>query len=148
MLQASDGNFYGTTVTGGSLGGGTVFKLTPAGVETVLWNFGGVGDGTNPEQSGLIQGRDGSFYGTTSYGGAHNGGVVFKLTPDGVETVLWSFGAPNDGAYPQAGVIQGSDGNFYGTTTVGGTHNGGTIFKVTPAGVETVLWSFRLLQHG
>ena len=148
LLQASDGNFYGTTVTGGGLGGGTVFKLTRAGVETVVWSFGGVGDGLNPEQSGLIQGRDGSFYGTTNYGGAHNGGIVFKLTPDGVETILWNFGAPNDGANPQAGVIQGSDGSFYGTTTVGGTHNGGTVFTVTPAGVETVLWSFDYFNTG
>jgi uncharacterized repeat protein (TIGR03803 family) len=98
----------------------------------------------------LIQGNDGNFYGTTGGGGggADNGGTVFKLTPGGVETVLYAFGASSsDGIGPNS-LIQGSDGNFYGTTGGGGanTENGnlgdGTIFKVTPGGVETVLYSF------
>jgi uncharacterized repeat protein (TIGR03803 family) len=141
LIQASDGNFYGTTTNGGIHGSGTVFKLTSAGVESVLWSFGGAGDGANP-QAGLIQASDGNFYGTTKGGGTHGYGTVFKLTPAGVETVLWSFGGTGDGAWPFASLIQASDGSFYGTTNIGGANNAGTVFKLTPAGVATVLWSF------
>jgi uncharacterized repeat protein (TIGR03803 family) len=141
LIQGADGNFYGTTLGGGANGNGTVFKITPAGVETVLWSFSGGSDGQNPA-AGLILGTDGNFYGETGNGGANGGGTVFKITPAGVETVLWSFGRGSDGQNPIAGLIQGADGNFYGTTQDGGTNGAGTVFKVTPAGVETVLWSF------
>jgi uncharacterized repeat protein (TIGR03803 family) len=145
LIQASDGNFYGTTQEGGTNNAGTVFKVTPAGVETLLHSFGGTGtgDGFAP-QAALIQGTDGNFYGTTSDGGAHNFGTVFKVTPAGVESVLYSFGASgnSDGNEPEAALIQGSDGNFYGTTRVGGANGAGTVFKITPAGVETVIYSF------
>jgi len=142
-IQGSDGNFYGTTASGGTSGKGTVFKVTPAGVETVLYSFtGGTTDGVSP-RAALIQGSDGNFYGTTSGGGTSNTGTVFKVTPAGVETVLYSFaGGTTDGVSPRAALIQGSDGNFYGTTASGGTSGKGTVFKVTPAGVETVLYSF------
>ncbi len=144
LIQASDGNFYGTTVTGGPNRGGTVFKITPDGVETIVWSFGvPAGDGANPYNSPLIQGRDGNFYGTTRDGGANlNYGTVYQLTPAGVETVLWSFGAVGDGSYPETGVIYGADDNLYGTTFSGGANIGGTVFRVTSAGAETVLWSF------
>jgi uncharacterized repeat protein (TIGR03803 family) len=140
---SSDGNFYGTTFAEGASNLGTVFSITPAGVETLLYSFGGApNDGSFPFAA-LIHGGDGNFYGTTSNGGANNDGTVFKITPAGVETVLYSFsGAPGDGAIPRAGLILGSDGNFYGTTQVGGTNSYGTVFKITPAGVETVLYSF------
>src|SRR5208283_4646643 len=99
-------------------------------------------DGTMPEAP-LLQASDGNFYGSTRTGGTANGGAVFKITPAGVETILYSFGATaGDGEQPIAGMIQATDGNFYGTTTAGGTANGGTVFKITPAGVETVLHSF------
>jgi uncharacterized repeat protein (TIGR03803 family) len=141
LLLAKDGNFYGMTTQGGSNNSGTVFRVTPAGVETVLWSFGSGNDGSSPYGS-LIQGSDGNFYGMTNLGGSNNSGTVFKITPAGVETVLWSFGEVNNGYYPYASLIQGGDGNFYGTTYAGGVYGYGTIFKITPAGAETVLWSF------
>jgi uncharacterized repeat protein (TIGR03803 family) len=141
LVQGTDGNFYGTSTIGGAYGEGTVFKITAAGAETVLWSFGNGSDGKNPE-AGLVQGTDGNFYGTTFAGGAYGEGTVFKITAAGAETVLWSFGNGNDGQEPYAGLIQGTDGNFYGTTVQGGASSDGTTFKITPAGVETVLWSF------
>jgi uncharacterized repeat protein (TIGR03803 family) len=140
LIQGTDGNFYGTTYEGGTGNGGTVFKITPAGVETVLHSFAGA-DGIFP-QAGLIQGADGNFYGTTAEGGPSGYGAVFKITPAGAETVLYFFTSGTDGRYPYAGLIQGTDGNFYGTTYEGGTSDDGTVFKITPAGAETVLYSF------
>ncbi|QAU25381.1 hypothetical protein EO087_04375 [Dyella sp. M7H15-1] len=142
LIQGEDGYFYGTTYSGGVNGNGTVFQVKPNGVE-VLHAFGGSDDGANP-LGDLIQGSDGNFYGTTHSGGTHQIGTVFKVTPSGTETVLYSFGSSGgtDASYPRAGLIQGSDGSFYGTTSAGGTYNVGTVFKVTPSGVETVLCSF------
>ncbi len=148
LIQASDGNFYGTTFIGGVHNQGTVFRVTPAGVETVLHSFSGNNgvanstDGAEPIAD-LIQGTDGNLYGTTEFGGADNLGTVFKITTGGVGTQLYSFvrsGA--DGEYPKAGVIQASDGNFYGTTHAGGTTGGGTVYRISAAGIETVLYSF------
>ncbi len=149
LILGPDGNYYGTTEQGGVNGVGTVYRLTPAGVETVIYSFGASAqDGTYPS-AGLVLGADGNFYGTTSSGGAlfsangSFGGTVFKITPAGVETILYTFGASlNDGYNTAAGLIQGTDGNFYGTNTAGGANNFGTLFKLTPAGVETVLHSF------
>ena len=140
LIQGSDGNFYGTTV-GGGFGYGTVFKITPQGVKTIIHCFIGGNDGVNP-QAGLVQGSDGNFYGTTS-GGGFGYGTVFEITPQGAKTVLYRFaGAPADGANPQSALIQATDGNFYGTTGAGDSSGNGTIFKVTPQGQETVLYSF------
>ena len=141
LIQGSDGNFYGTTVAGGASNNGTVFKITPGGTETVLYSIMGGNDGANP-QAGVLQGSDGNFYGTTSVSGVHNAGTVFKVTPGGTETILYSFAGGNDGLDPVGSLIQGSDGNFYGTTLLGGTSNVGTVFKITPSGAETVLYSF------
>ena len=142
LVLAKDGNFYGMTFQGGSNNLGAVFKVTPAGVETLLWSFGNGNDGNSPYGS-LIQGSDGNFYGMTQLGGLYARGTVFKITPAGVETVLWSFGNTNDGAYPYGSLIEGSDGNFYGTAYVTVANvSFGTVFRITPAGVETVLWSF------
>jgi uncharacterized repeat protein (TIGR03803 family) len=145
---AVGGNFYGTTFTGGQYNQGTVFQVTPAGVETVLHSFSGNGgsqnstDGANP-QATLIFGSDGDLYGTTEYGGADNLGTVFKISLAGVETQLHSFvRSGGDGAYPKAGVIQASDGNFYGMTNAGGTTNGGTVYRISAGPNETVLYSF------
>jgi uncharacterized repeat protein (TIGR03803 family) len=141
MIQASDGSFYSTTITGG-IGNGAVFKITPAGVETVLYAFsGGTTDGAGP-QAALIQGSDGDFYGTTANGGTGSSGTVFKITSTGVESVLHSFVPGIDGSDPVAALIQGTDGNFYGTTASGGTGGSGTVFKISPTGAETVLYSF------
>jgi uncharacterized repeat protein (TIGR03803 family) len=145
LIQGSDGSFYGTTRSGGTSGGGTVFKITSAGVETVLYSFSFSAGG---DISPLIQGSDGNFYGTTVNGGTSGNGTAFKITPAGIETVLYSFaGSTTDGGMPNA-LIQASDGNFYGTTRSGGTSGTGTAFKITPAGLETVLYSFSSATGG
>jgi uncharacterized repeat protein (TIGR03803 family) len=141
LIQGSDGNFYGTTASGGTSGRGTVFKITPSGgTETVLYSFPA---GSSEPYTGLIQGIDGNFYGTTGANGTSDDGMVFKITPSGAESVLHVFPKTgSDGEIPYAGLIQGSDGNFYGTTYFGGSNGLGTVFKVTPSGTETVLYSF------
>jgi uncharacterized repeat protein (TIGR03803 family) len=154
LIQASDGNFYGTTDIGGPNGSGTIFKLTPTGAETVFYPFcsqkaGACLDGENPE-AGLIQDRDGNFYGTTVGGGPVNEGTAFKVTPAGVITTYpfcagTQLSGCGDGGNPRAGLFQASDGNFYGTTYVGGDNplkSDGTVFKLTPAGALTTLYSF------
>lgn len=146
LIQDTDGNFYGMTYQGGANDAGTVFKINPDGVETLLHSFGkSTTDGNYPVSS-LIQGKDGNFYGMTSQGGALGIGVVFKITPAGVETVLHSFTGstttPVDGSTPHGSLIQGTDGNFYGTTQQGGANNAGTVFMMTPSGAVTVLHSF------
>ena len=120
LLLAADGNMYGTTVAGGGLGQGTVFKLTPAGVVTVLHSFDVI-DGANPE-AGLLQASDGKIYGTTFFGGLHGEGAIFSITTDGTVTTLYSFPSFDhvDGANP-FGLMQHTDGKFYGTTSEGGT---------------------------
>ena len=140
LIQASDGNFYGTTYYGGVNGDGTAFRIDRFGHVTILHSFGDPNtpnDGTKPSAA-LIQGADGNFYGTTYYGGANSflqGGTAFRMTTSGNVTVLHSFGASgsHDGTNPSAALIQGADGNFYGTTYDGGTNgNGdGTVFKLT-----------------
>jgi len=147
LVQASDGNFYGTAAFGGTSGDGAVFKITPAGTLTLLHSFTGVADGADPE-AGLVQGSDGNFYGTTATNGANDHGTVFKITPAGVLTTLHSFSSltggirNSDGADPYASLAIGSDGNFYGTTYDGGAYAFGTVFKITPAGALTTLHSF------
>lgn len=151
LLLASDGNFYGTTTLGGSTyvdsnntGDGTVFRITPAGVLTTLHSFTGYpGDGQAPKGT-LIQGSDGNFYGTTSGGGTYGGGTLFQMTPVGVVTTLYSFGNGYEGSEVDAGVVQGSDGAFYGTTRLGG-NGAGAVFQVTPSGAYTTLYSFPAL---
>ena len=143
LVEDSAGNLYGTTFNGGASGLGTVFMLTPAGVETVLHSFtGGTADGANPA-TGLARDTTGNLYGTTLNGGAFGDGVVFKVTTGGVATILHSFtGAPGDGSGPAAGVIVDSAGNVFGTTNAGGGLGNGVVFKITPAGVESLLLSF------
>jgi uncharacterized repeat protein (TIGR03803 family) len=140
LVQGSDGNFYGTTKWGGTstncnTGCGTVFRISPSGTYTILYSFvGSPNDGANPD-SRLVQGSDGNFYGTTQAGGTYDGGTVFRISPSGTETTLHQFGdSPSDGAYPIAGLVQGSDGNFYGTTYGGGANNAGTVFRISPSG--------------
>ena len=150
LIQGSDGNFYGTTESGGTSGVGTVFRVTPGGVESVLHSFTNAGgDGASPFSS-LVVGSDNNFYGVTEYGGANSQGAVFKITPAGVETVLYSFAgsAQGDAGTPQANLILASDGNFYGTTLLGGANNAGAVFKITAAGAETTLYSFTQAAGG
>lgn len=149
MLQATDGNLYGITNAGGANKSGTVFKITPAGAFSTVYNFcsvSGCTDGSVP--TGLMQASDGDLYGTTSVGGTNNLGTVFKMTLSGTLTVLYSFCSKNgcpDGSSPQEGLVEGADGNFYGTTLYGGVADGigyGTVFKITPGGTLTNLHSF------
>src|ERR1035437_6237328 len=148
LVQGGDGNFYGTTSLGGSgnggQGDGTVFRITSTGVLTTLYNFcsqPNCTDGASP-YAGLLQASDGNFYGTASGGGAYNYGTVFKITPAGELTTLYRFnGYPTDGADPEAGLVQATDGNFYGTTVEGGASGTGTVFKITPTGTLTTLSS-------
>jgi uncharacterized repeat protein (TIGR02543 family) len=142
LAQGADGNFYGTTSNGGANGYGTVFKITPSGtLTTYSLNYM---DGVTPI-AGLVQGTDGNFYGTTQNGGANYYGTIFKMTPAGTLTALYSFCSQTsctDGVSPWAGVVQATDGNFYGTTIGGGTTLAGTVFKITPKGKLTTLYSF------
>jgi uncharacterized repeat protein (TIGR03803 family) len=141
LVQGVDGLLYGTTHQGGTNEGGTVFTVTTNGTYTTLWQFGVPGDGFEPE-AGLIQGSDSNFYGVTSAGGPSNdNGIVFQITPGGALTNLHSFTAA-DGDFPLGGLVQGSDGNFYGTTSADGPNSGGTVFKLTPDGAYTVLHAF------
>jgi uncharacterized repeat protein (TIGR03803 family) len=156
LVEGSDGYFYGTTVYGGTNGNGTVFKISTNGTLTTLHSFaGGVFEGANP-QAGLVEGSDGYFYGTTFHGGnttdtdtAYLGwGTVFKVSTSGALATLHYFTGGNDGGNPAAGLVQGSDGYFYGTTAWGGTNlvdtafGVGTVFKVSANGALTSLYSF------
>lgn len=153
VALGSDGNFYGTTASGGAnpgpngIGGGTFFKITPGGSLTTLYSFcalANCGDGNNP--TGIAPGSNGHFYGTTSGGGnAGQSGVVFDITRDGALTTIYTFCSQagcTDGATPAAPVMQGLDGSLYGTSKAGGMYGQGTVFKVTLAGVLTTLHSF------
>jgi uncharacterized repeat protein (TIGR03803 family) len=149
LVQGTDGNFYGTTSSGGTFGHGNVFKISSQGKLSSLYSFcaqANCTDGDTP-YAGVIQGADGKFYGTTLYGGASGSsfGTVFKITPQGVLTTLYSFcSQPScaDGITPYAGLFQGTDGNFYGTTNTDGANFAGTVFKITPQGTLTTLYSF------
>ena len=128
----------GVLRTPSAQGCGTVFKITPAGTETVLHSFGATGtDGQSPSGS-LLLGSDGNFYGVTPNGGssancklANGCGTVYRITPSGVETVLYSFGTTaSDGLVPSGALIQASDGNLYGTTVDGGMAGMGNVFRL------------------
>jgi uncharacterized repeat protein (TIGR03803 family) len=153
LVLGSDGNFYGTTFGIGSIDTicnapecGTVFQITPTGTLTTLHTFctqTGCPDGSRPNQ--LVQGSDGNLYGTTQAGGASDGGTVFQITLTGDLTTLHSFcSLPNcaDGAQPTAGLVQGNDGNFYGTASLGGEEDEGTVFKISSSGQFAPLHTF------
>ena len=158
LLQGSDGNFYGTTLVGGSNGFGTVFRINPDGGNySVLHRFAGGyyygnDDGRLPYGT-LVEGGDGNFYGTASEGGTNtcSCGVVFRINSGGSYKTLYSFHDYPDGSNPEAGLVLGSDGNFYGTTYSGGTNNVyayGTLFRISPGGSHTTLYSFGPQNRG
>jgi uncharacterized repeat protein (TIGR03803 family) len=155
VLPAKDGNIYGTTPAGGLYGYGNVFRITPQGGFTNLYSFTGGIDGNSPT-GGLAQATDGNFYGLTPYGGAYGKGNAFRITPEGVLTTIYSFsdGAnthfppdPPDGKFPAGALVQATDGNFYGVTSLGGFSRLGTVFRLTPAGTHTILYEFNGIVH-
>ncbi len=151
MVRDWEGNLYGSTAFGGSLGFGAVFKIDRNGNETVLYSFTGGADGNSP-QGGVIGDEEGNLYGATTEGGDVTGGVsspcdsygcgvVFKVDRWGNETVLYTF-AGVDGKDPYGGLLRDERGNLYGTTIKGGTFGDGVVFKLDRWGNETVLYSF------
>jgi len=152
LIQGQDGALYGTTGGGTNSGYGTIFRITSSGSESVVYSLDGQPEGAFPTDA-LLLATDGSFYGTTVEGGGPSySGTVFKLAPDGTLTTLHAFCSQPvvcpDGAQPDAGVIQGRDGNFYGTTQNGGTAGtgSGTIFRITAHGKLTTIYSFCATQ--
>jgi uncharacterized repeat protein (TIGR03803 family) len=152
LLQGPDGSFYGATkyggpfpnTTQGGAGYGTIFQVTTNGTlaTPVLFNST---NGANA--AALVRGNDGNFYGTTAWGGNINSfrlgfGTIFRLSPDGTFTNLYKFTGGNDGGFPDASLVLGSDGNFYGCTTSGGSNQIGTVFRITPDGQFKSLYSF------
>src|SRR5215471_16976097 len=150
LILGTDGNFYGVTGNGGTQKAGTIFRITPEGQLSTLHNFHKT-DGTFPNT--LVQAADGNLYGTASYGGINHKGVIFRLTQSGQFSVLYNFCSVMfcaDGATPHAPLVEGTDGNLYGTTTFGGVNkiNGqifggyGTVFQITSTGQYTTLYTF------
>jgi uncharacterized repeat protein (TIGR03803 family) len=153
LVQGLNGKLYGLTENGGTSGFcqqgcGTMFQVTLSGQFTSVFSFCAktdcVKEGRNPE-AGLALAPNGNFYGTTYNGGSKQEGTIFTITPSGVLTKLYNFySLPNgaDGWGVQSPVTLGNDGNFYGTTTRGGANGGGSVFKITPAGQLTTVYSF------
>ena len=152
LLADASGNLYGTASEGGSQGHGVVFEVTAQGAENVLYSFcskSGCADGARPI-GGLIADASGNLYGTTGGGGDSTGhGVVFKLAPDGTETVLHTFaGYPSDGENPMSTLVMDGEGDLYSTTLQGGNADYGTAFEVFPDGTESVLYNFQEASDG
>jgi uncharacterized repeat protein (TIGR03803 family) len=150
LVMDGSGNLYGTTFLGGANDLGTVFKVTPAGAETVLYSFGRFSADSSAPLAGLIMDASGILYGTTLGGGEWSQGTVFRVKPTGDETLLYSFPGNSYGRLPQASLIMDASGNLYGTTPFGGADDTccGTVFELTPGGVETVLYSFTGASDG
>ncbi len=149
VIQGPDGNIWGTTSFTGAAGG-TVFKVTPSGTFTTVFTFctegGSCPNGSLPAGS-IIFGSDGNIYGTTYYGGTNGQGTIYKLTPAGNLTTLYNFPNPSTGSSTPNGLLEASDGNFYGLTSLGGTGNSGTFFKLTPAGKYSTVYNFCSLTN-
>ncbi|WP_187293880.1 choice-of-anchor tandem repeat GloVer-containing protein [Gloeobacter kilaueensis] len=146
LLKASDGNFYGTTMSGGIAGQGTLFRITPQGQLKILYTFTSQSDGGLPN-GGLIQARDGYIYGTTSFGGANFGGTIFRLLPGESLTTIYAFGF-NDGTNPASGLTETRDGKLYGTTASSGPSGGGSVFRLDGPGSLVPLYFFNSFSSG
>ncbi|HEY2444321.1 MAG TPA: choice-of-anchor tandem repeat GloVer-containing protein [Rhizomicrobium sp.] len=140
LIMDTNGNLYGATALGGTRGAGTVYELAPDGTETVLHAFAEGSGGDGPQA--LVMDSKGNLYGTACCGGAGDG-IVFKIAPGGREKIIHTFvGMPNDGATPESALVRDKSGNFYGTTTGGGTFGDGAVFKIAADGTESLLYSF------
>jgi uncharacterized repeat protein (TIGR03803 family) len=144
----SKGNFYGTTLLGGTYGNGTVWESSPSGkgwTTRVIYSFGATATDANNAVSAVTVDAQGNLYGTTSFGGANGVGAIYKLTPSGsgwTESVIYSFQGLDDGQNPVGGVILDQAGNLYGTTFDGGVNGGGTVYELSPSGGS---WNFTTL---
>ena len=143
LVRDTNGSFYGTTESGGTNSGsyGTVFKITPSGVLTTLASFDYFTQGSSPVP-GLARGEDGNYYGTAYEGGTNGVGAIFRITPDGVLTPVYSFTGGDDGKYPWGGLVKSSDGNFYGTASKGGAYGNGAVFRFAPGGSFATISAF------
>ena len=141
VVQATDGNFYGTSLNGGAQQYGAIFKLTPAGALSVLHSFTNGADGATPI-AGLIQATDGNLYGASFQGVSSFYGTIFRLKTSGAFSPLYSFGGVPDGSNATGSLIQGSDGKLYGSASTGGSNGFGVVFSLTINGVLAPLWSF------
>ena len=146
LIQASDGNLYGTTYVGGENGGGTVFRVTLAGVLTTIHSFGGSKGEPLLPYSGVVQAADGFLYGTTLRGGADDAGTVYRLSLSGDFTLLHAFNG-DDGQNPEGTPVVGPGGDLYGTTLIGGDDDRGTVYRITTTGNFTSLYSFPRLGN-
>jgi uncharacterized repeat protein (TIGR03803 family) len=141
LVQATNGNFYGTTYLGGTGSDGVVFEMSVNGALSSLYSFTNGQDGANPA-GGLVQGSDGNLYGTAYTGGVNHDGVLFKMTTQGTLTVLHSLTNRTEGSHPLGQLMEGTNGNFYGTTYQGGASTEGAIFEMTPGGAVTPVYAF------
>jgi uncharacterized repeat protein (TIGR03803 family) len=138
LVQATSGDFFGTTQEGGAYGYGTVFRITPSGTLTTLHAFGAQSGDGQYATAGLVQATSGEFFGTTQDGGAYGYGTAFRITASGTLTTLYSFCSQGigiypdctDGAYLFAGLVQATNGDLYGATGYGGVDGDGTIFRL------------------
>jgi uncharacterized repeat protein (TIGR03803 family) len=151
LIQATNGDFYGTTSLGGDndcfngLCCGTVFRITPAGKLKTVYILRSQGKCTSLQSPFLMQAASGDFYGTRYPGGAHNRGTLFRMTPSGTLTTLYSFcslTACLDGSAPYGGLVQATNGDFYGVTKLAGANHQGTVFRMTPSGTLKTLYNF------
>jgi uncharacterized repeat protein (TIGR03803 family) len=147
LVRGTDGNFYGVTSEGGTYGHGTIFRVSTSGTVTILKHLNMTVDGGYPKGT-LLLAKDGNFYGTVTSGTVNNGGGIFKISPSGTYTIVRSLSINTDGGRPNGKLIQATDGNFYGVNYAGGTYGYGTIFKLTTAGVYTVLRAFNYKPDG
>ena len=150
LVMDQKGNLWGTTCCGG-LGGGVIFKINANGHEKVVHTFGSQHDDGGPSFASMVVDASGNLYGTTVGGGKYGQDTVFKVTPDGSESVLYSFRGGHDGYYLNAGLTLDGQGNLYGVTQYGGRvklcNDGevgcGTVFMLAPNGTKTLLYGFK-----
>jgi uncharacterized repeat protein (TIGR03803 family) len=142
LIQATDGNFYGSTSDFNLSSYGSLFRVAPDGTFATIYTFTNGLDGNSP-LAPLMQASDGNLYGAASDFGTGDTGTIFRVTTNGVFTELYQFGGPpGDGSEPYAGLVQAKDGNLYGSTWIGGAYNAGALFEITTKGAYTLLYSF------